>query len=170
MKIKEKRYVARDFAGFNDEKAKEFGEYLEARKIDLTNYKAIYEDAAKNEGSPFYKELEWNNSLAANEHRLSQIKELVEHISIEIIYENEEKTILPRAFELVSRYNDQPRELIGILEGLSEEDSKKQILSRAFQNLMGWWNTYQIYKEFGSLKSPIEEIRNELTNRNIVNS
>jgi hypothetical protein len=167
-KIKEKRYVARIGANFNNDKAKEIGEYLESRKIDLKNYVAIYEDALKNEGSPIYAQLEWSNETAADSFRLQQIKNIVEHISLEVVYEDETITVLPRAFELVTKYEDQPRELVGILEGLTDEESRNQIIERAFTSLLNWWKTYQAYKEFQPVGDVIGKIGEELQEKGYV--
>lgn len=156
--VKEKKFVARIGAGFNDETAAKIGEYLESKKLDLKNYPAIYEDTLKNEDSPLRPHLDWDDKSAADSHRLQQVRMIVQHISIEVVYEDETIATFPRAFELVTKYEDQPQELVGILEGLSEEDSRKQIVDRVYMNLKGWWETAKTIEEFTEFKSEFEDL------------
>lgn len=160
--VKEKKFIARVGATFNDEKAVEIGQYLESKKLDLKNYPAVYEDTLKNEDSPLRSLLEWNNEVAADSHRLQQVRMIVEHISIEVVYEDETIATFPRAFEFVTKYEDQPQELIGILEGLSEEDTRKQIVDRVYMNLKGWWETAKTIEEFTEFKSEFENLLSRL--------
>jgi len=152
--IKEKLYVARIGAVFNNDEAQVFGEYLDSKQLKTPV--EILKDAETNEASPFWSFLEWDDTEAAERFRVSQVRNIVNHISIEIVYIDGETITFDRAYEIVSV--ESGREYIHIEEGLADKDIRMQIIRRALSNLQGWRKRYGEYKEFAGIAREIDAL------------
>lgn len=165
-KIEKKIYKAREGAGFGDTKAKEFAEYRDANNLKTPD--EIYEDARDNESSPFYAALDWNNETAGDKYRISQIKNIINHISVKIIYVGGEFVEYERGFVYIK--GDESREIKSIEEALNEPKDRNYLIREAWSNLEGWLARYKQYKkkEFKKIYRAADETRPKLEKEGLI--
>lgn len=96
---------------------------------------------AKDEKSPLHKYFEWDDSLAAHAHRLSQARNLV----LAIGFENTDGQV-SRKFESVV-IDDQ--RVYAPIEAIAQSpDLIDQVLAAAMRELIFWKNKHQRYSDF----------------------
>jgi len=154
QKIKEIIYKAREGAPFGDEKAKELALYMEENELESPD--EVLDDALKNEKSPFREFIEWDKEKAFIKYAKESVKHVVASISVEIKFVGGETVRFKRAYNIVRIGGANfyaPTE-----DALTSEESRKQILNRAYGNLKGWQETYGNYLEFAKIVSAIDEV------------
>jgi len=156
MQTETQEYIARQGAPFKDGEAQVIGEYISKFKTPAE----ILDDTKTNSASPIKEYLNWDDTLAAEEYRLQQIKNIVNHIEVRIVYSGGESKTFDRAFEYVS--DSEGRQYIPIQTALSNEEYKRQVLQRAWATLQGWVNRYQEYKEFKPVVEAYKKVEESL--------
>ncbi len=160
--VEKKVFKARQGAPFKQEEAQIIGEYVE--KFETP--KDILEDA-KNEASPIHHLLTWDENEAAFQYRLQEVKNIVNHIEVDIVYAGGEIETFERGFEYVID-EEGDKKFVPIEKGLSEETYYRQIIQRAWANFDGWVNRYGQYKEFNKIVKAAEETKEELLQANVI--
>jgi len=78
------KYRAAPGAMFNDQEAQELGEFIQ-KFSDMNGGVNPSNLLANALGTPLEKHLEWNDTIAANKHRLHEIYDTLIHIEIKIL-------------------------------------------------------------------------------------
>lgn len=163
----------------SDEKSQIYGEYISAFELEHRNAENIpdllIEDARSPESkSPLKDYYEWNDAIAGEKWRKHQSQLLLTSIEVKVTNQSNDQEEWTRAFHPVTivRKDDIDAPEIKIntwttkVRILSDEDLKKQIIEKAYQELLLWekrWRQYQQELEpiFLTLSTLIpEEIRN----------
>jgi len=104
--------------------------------------------AAKSVRNPLHEEFEWDNAVAAHEHRLNQARSMLR--SIKVI--REELPDRPhRVYEVVrgpSSDEGKPRKVYQSVEDImADPDKRAELLSRALRELVAWQKRYRHLQE-----------------------
>lgn len=111
--------------------------------------------AAKAKSSPLHKLFEWNNDLAAEQHRLQQARSLIASVAIKVTGPKSEP-VMVRAF--VSVPDDEGGHVyVGIKEAMRNKDRSEYVLSQARNELEGWRDRWKVYKELAELVEPVSK-------------
>lgn len=112
--------------------------------------------AASEAKSPLHSAFEWDDAKAATRFRIDQARHLVSLIDVVIIREDQTEGAI-RAF--VSVTMDEGRGYASTVHALGDEELRKQVLKRAWQELEAWRHRHAELVEFGRLFSAIDEAR-----------
>jgi len=118
-------------------------------------------EAARSANSPLHEYFEWSDSAAAHQHRLDQARGLIR--SVVAIYSDpkgEQPIIRAHAYTHVpegatSHYRDTSH-------ALSQKDTRKLILQRAWRELQQWRQRYAKLKEFADILETMDEIGDKI--------
>lgn len=112
--------------------------------------------AARDEKSVLHTHFEWDDGVAAEAFRADQARELVRSLTIDVSKSNlEERSV--RAFVNVDV--DQERGYVSTYTAMSSEELRKQVLSRAFNELEAWRARHAELSELARIFSAIDETR-----------
>lgn len=111
---------------------------------------------AKKHGSVLHPYFEWDDSTAAQEHRLTQARTLLR--SIVIVAEEHEEFEPVRAFVCIGESEDHPKAYIHVKDAMSNEDIKREVLKQAKDELASWRKRYADLKAFSELFEFIDSI------------
>jgi hypothetical protein len=115
---------------------------------------------ARNPNSPLHPHFEWDDSLAAEQHRLSQARRLIRAV-VAVYKEQDEPVTKTRAFiHVPAPETPHYRET---RDALSAPDTRELVLKRALVELHGWKRRYADLIEFADLLEAIERIGNKPT-------
>lgn len=133
---------------------------LEKRRNALTP-KIVLEDA-RSKSSPLHKLFEWDDSIAAERHRLSQAGLILR--SITVIYSD----MTPKSNLAIRGYvnvystpkefesDGIERKYITTSRAMSDTGYRKQVIDRALTEATLWRNRYSLYKELGEIVTAID--------------
>jgi len=149
-----KTYKAREGAPFRDEDAQAIGEFVEENEGKTTE--ELLESVRKNRKCVLYQYIEWDDKKASTLFRLHQVRNIVNHLVIEI--EEVGSRVPVRAFFSVQ----QKPQIVGNVyvsldTSFSTEFYRKQIIERAKMELNNWTERYQQYEELSDLITVIRE-------------
>lgn len=113
-------------------------------------------DAARDKESPLHDAFEWDDALAAEEHRKGQARELVRSLTVDISRSNIE-TKAVRAFVNVDVGGDQG--YVSTFTAMSSEVLRKQVLEKAFAELEAWRARHAELSELARIFAAIDETR-----------
>ena len=151
----QKFFKARMGAPFKNEDAQAIGEYIDTKLTEKTTMEML--DIIKNDKEcPLYKYIEWDRDTAAMEFQLQQIRNIVNHVMIEIKSIGENLPV--RAFYSVSTVNDEEKSIyVNVETTFDNEYYKKQVINRAKIELRNWAERYRQYNELSSIIDVIDE-------------
>lgn len=110
-------------------------------------------EEARPKTSPLHRYFEWDDSRAAEHHRLQQARMLIASITIVEL----PKQIIPiRAFVKTVEKGRTGYEATTRI--MSNKDSRKLILARAYQELQTWKERYESYQEFAKVVAAIKQL------------
>lgn len=111
-------------------------------------------DDAKHDNSPLHSFFEWDDSVAAHQHRLAQARGLIR--SVVAVYTHEDRpATTARAYVHVNEPSaPHYRELS---HALSQKKTRQLVLQRAWNELQSWRKRYADLKEFAELVEVIDE-------------
>lgn len=133
------------------------GEHLEAlSQQGALTPEVVVRDGEVNPRSPFRHFFEWNDALAAHEHRLSQARYLLRSIVVEIERPEQPEPSVVRAFLPVDPA-DEDRTYAPIVRIMSDADLRKQVLKRAKRELESWQDRYREYEELAKAMARVSE-------------
>ena len=115
--------------------------------------------AAKSVRNPLHEEFEWDNAVAAHEHRLNQARSMLR--SIKVI--REEMPDRPqRVYEVVRRPSSdksKPQKVYQSVEDImSDPDKRAELLSRALRELVAWQKRYRQLQELAIAFRAIDDL------------
>lgn len=118
----------------------------------LLTPRAIVDDARDLE-SPLHALFEWDDSVAAEQHRLSQARHVVRSIRLVSQAVNEPESL--RVFVHV-REDSEPHYTTAA-RAMSDEALRRQVLLRALQDLKRFRERYQEYQELARVFAAVDE-------------
>ena len=111
--------------------------------------------AAKSDKNPLHGLFEWNDTVAAQNYRVSQARHVIR--SIEVVIEEAERPKPVRAFVSVVRDRDQS--YTSVSHAMSDPELRKQVLRTALKELEAWRHRYAELVELATVFAAIEEAR-----------
>lgn len=141
--------------------AKAVGEHLDLLRQqchgELTPQDVVND--ARNDNSPLHSFFEWDDSAAAEAHRLAQARGLIR--SVVAIYVREEApAVRTKMFVHVPEPSAPHYRETG--HAMSQAKTRKLVLQRAWRELQGWRKRYADLKEFSELFDVIDEVDKNL--------
>lgn len=109
---------------------------------------------AKKTWSPLHNAFEWDDSVAAHEHRLWQARTLVN--SVRVVTERGEEILEQRVF--VNVITGTSRGYMYIPQVMSNEALREQVLKKAENDLLAWKARYEELTELAEIFTVIERI------------
>lgn len=154
---KTKRRIFRAAGGiFSEESAQKYGDALYRLYDILGKFPTPEEivDEARNPKSPLHDAFEWDDSKAANAHRLQQARNMVNHITVTVIKDG--KKVEQKAFHSVVDDDERgyaPMEIVKERAPL-----RRQVIANALREAKEWARRYEEYKELQSIRMAIATV------------
>jgi hypothetical protein len=160
-----KKFSATEGAQFDKDKAQVYGECL--NKIAERNggkFKPIdVVEEARNPRNPLHSIFEWDNTKAAEKYRVEQARHLINHITVEIKYDNTVRNI-KGWFSI----NETPNEkrmnkiYVNVERVMGEPELRHQVLLSAIEEAEFWKEKYYQYKELSNIFVSIDKTKKKL--------
>jgi len=154
-KAQAKIYMARTGAPFKAEDAQEIGKFIESVKDKSTM--GILEAVKKDRDCVLHKYIEWDNKEAAEEFRLQQIRNIVNHITIEITQLGDGQPV--RAFYSINDAIQKNTIYVNVESVFSNTEYRNQVIERAKSELRNWMERYKQYSELSTIVDAIKRAR-----------
>lgn len=110
---------------------------------------------ARSANSSLHAHFEWDDSKAAEQHRLTQAGELIRSITVDITRSNIEPPKPTRAFVSVERKGE--RTYVGVQTAMSDADLRRQVLERAWSELASFRARYADLKELAGVFAAMDK-------------
>ncbi|WP_312687987.1 hypothetical protein [Brevundimonas nasdae] len=114
-------------------------------------------ERARSANSSLHDHFEWDDSVAAAQHRLSQAGELIRSITVDVTHSNIEPAKSVRAFVSVERPSG--RAYMGVQRAMSDEEIRKQVLARAWAELTSFRQRYADLEELAVVFSAMDRLK-----------
>lgn len=114
-------------------------------------------DRARSSNSSLHGHFEWDDSKAAEQHRLSQAGELIRSITVDISRSNVEASRPIRAF--VSVREDDQQHYVGTVRAMGDAELRQQVLARALAELEAFRKRYAELSELSAIFAAIDQAR-----------
>lgn len=124
---------------------------------------ALVVEAARSSRSPLHKHFVWDDTEAAHSYRLSQAARLIRQVKIEVIESPNKKPL--RVNSYVSVVRDSGRQYRPVMEVLSDDDDRDQLLSEALQALRAIKRKYATLSELTNLIREIEVVEMQVATK-----
>lgn len=111
-------------------------------------------ERAKSSNSVLHSFFEWDDSKAADQHRLWQARSLIGAVVVRSYKDQDTKPV--RAFVNIS--GDGGREYLGIISVMSDEEKRTAMLKQAKEELDEWRERYRGLQEFGRVFDAIDQL------------
>ena len=156
--MKQKVYGVRKGAPFKKGDAQAIGEFIDG--IDVKSSKKILARIKKNKKHIIHGLIEWDDTIAGEEFRLQQVRNIVNHVTIEI---KEIGDGLPvRAFFSVTKQdNGENVVYVDLNQTFSDDYYRGQVISRAKSELSNWQERYHQYTELRGIVGSISKFLNK---------
>lgn len=141
--------------------AKAVGEHLELLrkqcKGELTPKDVV--DDARHDNSPLHSFFEWDDSAAAEAHRLGQARGLIRAV-VAVYVSDDRPAVRHRAYvHIAEPHAPHYREAS---HAMSQKKTRDMVLLRAWRELQAWKTRYKDLNEFSNLFDMIEEVETKL--------
>lgn len=100
---------------------------------------------------------EWDDTVAAHHHRLTQAGELIRSITIDVQTSNIEPPKPIRAFISVERNGE--RSYTSTIHALSDADLRRQVIAKAWADLEAWRQRHADLTEFGRIFAAMDSTK-----------
>ena len=139
-------------------------EILKVEKQDGLTAESLL-DKAKEKESPLHDLFDWNNSEAAEKWRLHQARILINEVKI--IVGNKEMYAFENVKIAVEDMNKEnsSRRYKPIVEILSNEDYRKQVIQSALDSLLYWKEKHSDFVELKPIFISIDKVKKELNKK-----
>lgn len=128
---------------------------IERKAGELTP--AIVLERARSANSSLHDHFEWDDSVAAEQHRLSQAGELIRSITVDISRSNVTPPQPVRAFVSVERKGE--RSYVGVETAMSDAELRKQVLQRAWAELSSFRQRYADLEELAGVFAAMDKAK-----------
>ena len=118
-------------------------------------------DDAKHDNSPLHSFFEWDDSAAAQQHRLAQARGLIR--SVVAIYVQPDKPAVRQRAYVNIRKAGEPQHYRETSHAMSQKATRDVVLNRALEELIGWQRRYRDLQEFADLFEEIDQLKLKLT-------
>jgi hypothetical protein len=134
--------------------AQKVGEHLEKLRLrhGFLTARIVLDDATPSR-SPIHGYFEWDDREAAVQYRLQQAQYLLRAI----VVVHEESKVSTRAFVVVRDEGEQ--HYTSIATAMSNEEMRRQVLSRALAELDSWRHRYEELEELAAVFQAAEQVR-----------
>ena len=112
---------------------------------------------ARSANSALHDHFEWDDTKAAEQHRLTQAGELIRSITVDITHSNVEPPRQVRAFVSVER--ETGRSYTSTLHSMSDKELRRQVLESAWRELLAIRQKYAGLEELARVFAAIDEAR-----------
>jgi hypothetical protein len=129
-------------SGIPEKDAQDVGEYLDS--VPVKDPKVILKKAKTDKNCPLRKYLDWNNKSAGDKWRLFQIRNIINHVEVQIIQHGNSKPT--KAFYSITE-QDEGKKYVGEQEASENTDWRHQIITRAMNEQKAWIERYGRYEE-----------------------
>lgn len=153
-KKKEKKYGAMKGAPFKKEHAQAIGKFIEQAPDKTTP--GLLAQIRENPNHTIHDYIEWDDSIAAQKYRLQQVRNIVEHVHIEM--EDVQSAVPIRAFFSVREEDSSQPEYKPIEVAFSKKAHHKQVINRAKNELKNWAERYRVYQELQPFTRAIDQL------------
>lgn len=114
---------------------------------------------ARNHNSPLHSFFEWDDSAAAEQHRLQQARGLIRAV-VAIYTRPDEPAVRQRAYVHIADPGAQHYRESS--QAMSATRTRKMVLQRAWKELQHWRQRYKDLKEFADLFAVMDEVDENL--------
>ncbi|MCK9429538.1 MAG: hypothetical protein M0R17_06000 [Candidatus Omnitrophica bacterium] len=115
-------------------------------------------ERAKDKNSPIHNFFEWDNSQAAEKWRIYQARLIIN--SVQVIVNSKEMYAFENVQINVNDLNEETkREYKPIVEILSTEEYRNQVISSALESISYWRNKYKEYNELDVIFKVIDKVK-----------
>ena len=151
------KYGARMGSPFKKEDAQAIGVFIE--NVPKKTPENILKEIEKHEGHPIYKYIEWDDDEASLQYRLHQVRNIVNHITIEVLGQDDRLPV--RGFFSIKYVGDVEREYVSLETVFSDDKITSQVVERAWCELHNWTERYRQYNDLKKATKVIEKILKE---------
>ena len=146
-----KRWKAAPGAMFKDEQAQAYGRQIEAiaRRDGYVTPELVVEEA-REESSPLHPAFEWDESVAAERWRMSQARNLMNHLVVVVRVDHTEKEVkgLYNVRVVVDAESQETEPgYVTYDVAVQNKGYREQILRRALAEMQSWRERYQELRE-----------------------
>lgn len=127
---------------------------IERKAGELTP--AVVLERARSANSSLHDHFEWDDSIAAELHRLGQAGELIRSITVDVSRSNVEPAKPTRAFVSVERGGE--RSYVGVQTAMSDVDLRRQVLARAKAELAAFRVRYADLEELAGVFAAMDKV------------
>lgn len=127
---------------------------IERKEGELTP--TVVLERARSANSSLHDHFEWDDSKAAEQHRLTQAGELIRSITVDVSRSNVEPPKPTRAFVSVERQGE--RAYVGVQTAMSDAELRRQVLERAKAELRAFRERYADLQELAGIFAAMEKI------------
>lgn len=147
MDVVIRRYAAAPGAGYDDEKAQVLGREIEMLRADGVATPETLLQRATPESSPIHDLYEWDDSIAAHEHRISQSRSHINHLIV-VVTDSKGNSEAMKAYFSVTRSHatsstPERRHYVSVTETQTNKTVRDEILQTALRELLSWCRKYQ---------------------------
>lgn len=114
-------------------------------------------ERARSQNSSLHDHFEWNDALAAEEHRLSQARDLIGAITVHVVKQPAAAPTPIRAF--VNVVEQDTRHYISTTRAMSDDELRQQVLAKAWADLEAWQKRYAELTDFAAIFTAIDQAR-----------
>lgn len=129
--------------------------------MDLTNSGGLTPErlleASRPEEAPLHGEFEWNDSVAAENYRVSQARYIIRHITIDIEPSEDKEPLQVRAFVNLTQKEHEYRPIRTVIETPEYLD---QLLERAKAELTAFKTKYSVISTLAGVFEAIDQLFN----------
>lgn len=125
---------------------------IERKEGELTPSNVL--ERARSANSSLHGHFEWDDSIAAEQHRLTQAGELIRSIVVDVSRSNVEPPKPTRAFVSVEREGG--RSYVATATAMSDVDLRRQVLARAWAELEAFRRKYGDMQELAKVFEAME--------------
>lgn len=114
-------------------------------------------ERARSNNSSLHDHFEWDDTKAAEQHRLGQAGELIRSITVDVSRSNVEPAKPIRAFINVVEQDE--RHYVSTVRALSDDQLRQQVIAKAWADLEAWRKRHAELIEFAAVFAAIDQAR-----------
>lgn len=139
-------------------------EHLERKNGRATSKDFL--EFSKEEDSPTHNMFDWNDERCAEKYRLQMSKNVINSLRVVVQIENPKTNVSePKVVSAFVRVNDtspsKTAEYMNIQDAMSNEDTRKHVLNRMYNDMRTFANRYEMYNEAAGVISAINKALEE---------
>lgn len=126
---------------------------IERKEGSLTPESVL--ERARSNNSSLHDHFEWDDSKAAEQHRLGQAGDPIRSITVDVSRSNIEPSKPIRAYVNVIERDE--RHYVSTARAMSDEELRRQVLAKAWADLEAWRKRYAELSEFAAVFAVIDQ-------------